>query len=220
MFAALIGYAPLMLIVILLLGISRCGAMLARDWERYQAAQSFLTRIDLLIAEEGRNRQTFEWLNRHARRIQRDMGRLGIVRYKPRGAKVMFSRYHLIINLISDIGKNRLNGHSHLVVKDANYVRDHVEQYTGGLLVEVRRSLSGIFNPLTWLALGTGCFTTFPIRLMRKFGFWREIEPIMIERGNLARAINLGIAVVVMIMAAGNLIWPQGTAMFAMAMLP
>lgn len=220
MIAALIGNAPLILIAVLLIGLGRCAVMLAHDWERHQLAQTFLAKLDLLIAEEGHNRPTYEWLNRHARRIQRDMGRLGVVKYKPRGAKLMFSKYHLVINLIADIGKNRLNGHSHLVTKDASYVRDHVEQYAGGLQVELRRSLGGLFNPLTWLALGTGSFTTFPLRLLRKFGFWREIEPIVIERGRLARAVNLGIAVVIMLMVAGHLLWPHDTALLAMAYMP
>lgn len=220
MLASLIGYAPLMLLMILLIGLGRCGAMLFVDWERQQMAQAFLTKLDLLIAEEGRNRKTFAWLNRHARRMQRDMGRLGVVRYKPRGAKYLFARYHLVINLIADIGKNRLNGHVHLVVKDAHYVRDHVEQYAGGLSVELRRTLSALANPLTWLALGAGAFTTFPLRLMRKFGFWRSVEPIRIERGPMARAVNLVIAVTIMVMTMIQMTWPQETALFAMAFLP
>ena len=220
MLTTLIGFAPVMLVIILLLGLGRCGAMLFVDWERQQMAQAFITKLDLLIAEEGRNRKTFEWLNRHARRMQRDMGRLGIVKYKPRGAKYLFSKYHLVINLVADIGKNRLNGHSHLVIKDANYVRDTVEQYAGGLAVELRRTMGALTNPLTWLALGAGAFTTFPLRIMRKFGFWRQIEPIKIERGPMARAVNLVIAVTIMAMTLIQLTWPQETAMFAMAYLP
>ncbi|MEM6902632.1 MAG: hypothetical protein AAF556_05275 [Pseudomonadota bacterium] len=220
MFLTLIGYAPIMLIAIMLIGLGRCGAMLFRDWERRQTAQTFLAKLDLLIAEEGRNRRTFEWLNRHARRIQRDMGRLGIVKYKPRGAKFLFSKYHLVINLVADVGKNRLNGHTHLVVKDANYVRDHVEQYAGGLNVELRRSIEGLMNPLTWLALGTGVFTTFPLRLLRKFGFKRNVEPITIERGPVARAINLVIALTFMGLTILQATVPVETALFAMAYLP
>ena len=125
-----------------------------------------------------------------------------------------------MINLIADIGKNRLNGHTHLVVKDAHYVRDHVEQYAGGLAVELRRTMGGLANPLTWLALGAGAFTTFPLRVFRKFGFWRSIEPIKLERGPMARAVNLVIACTVMLMTALQMIAPQETALFAMAFLP
>jgi len=55
---------------------------------------------------------------------------------------------------------------------------------------------------------------------MRKFGFWRQIEPIKIERGPMARAVNLVIAVTIMAMTMIQLAWPQETALFAMAYLP
>lgn len=131
--------------------------------EYYQSFSTFSSAVTGIsnVPVDG---SQFIWLIKNSDRIQNDVGRIGIIKYKPAGANYFIENYHLIISTImmfqeGQYERYNIQGVQNCILRHIGILEDEIDSYNKNLL-----------NPLIWFREGIRFIIGLPILLLREFG--------------------------------------------------
>ncbi len=158
--------AALCLILVAFVGFLRLLWKLSKAKEEILFAQEFLGQLQKLAQRlpDRLDQDSYLWLTQHSVRMQREMGQLGTVAYRPAFENAYIDGYQIILNTL---GKLRTSGISEM---DLTMCEDAVLRYMGVLNDDFTTLRSSALNPLIWLPEGVRFFLAIPLYIFQSFG--------------------------------------------------
>jgi hypothetical protein len=115
---------------------------------------------------------SYEWLTLNANRMQIQMGRQGVITFKPPFANYMVRDYPVVLNVLGELRKclsdsllsRNLLHQYHALLDDA------LLRYQGTLVERDREAAAAVRNPFAWFSVGARTLLSAPLWFLAELG--------------------------------------------------
>lgn len=143
--------------------------------KKIEFANKFIKKFQDYIESNGEDSSTYTWLINRSTKMQRIMGRFGLMDYKPPFQNYYVRNHSFIVNFIPEIKREFRSAFSSLSYSDdqitfyIDSIQEAIIRYNGFLEdIEVEKSKE-LKNPFVWLNEGIGLVLRIPLEILRSF---------------------------------------------------
>jgi hypothetical protein len=170
--------------------------LLRKRWRvvsRIEFANVFSATLHRYLDSRGEDAKAYQNLMLDSNKMQRELGVLGLVSYRPAAENIVYSRFPVISNLLPQFHReihDRFLSTTTSPAHTAQMLSDTMLRYQGSLQEADEFSLARLKNPIAWLAEGGRAILTAPISLLRAFGVLSQPAYSRIEGARITRVIG------------------------------
>ena len=142
-----------------------------------------------LIEARGNHAEKYAWLINKSTKMQRHLGRMGLIQYKPPHANYMHNNYPVIMNLVPEM-HSAFQQRSSWAQDLAQLVTNCINMHHGSISEILESKTDDLKNPMTWFREGIGTLTSSPVLILRYLNIIPNGSLTDIENGKLYKAIT------------------------------
>jgi hypothetical protein len=158
--------------------------------QRVEFANEFMDLFGRYVQSGARDERVYAELTVRVNKMQRHLGRQGIISYRPPFANYIQHGYAVLINQLPELRSaagHRLfpdfaNQHVHVI-------RDALLRHVGTLQEGQAELRPKLRNPLSWFAEGTLALASVPLTILRAFGLLGSDRAAHIEASSVFRLL-------------------------------
>ncbi|MEO7963657.1 MAG: hypothetical protein ABIT38_07075 [Gemmatimonadaceae bacterium] len=140
---------------------------------RLEFAESYLTDFLSFVRSHGHDYPTYTSLVERMQRMQRELGGIGLIGYKPPFANYIHRDYPVVLNLVPEVRRqfqDDLLGTSQSLVIHIGMVEDTIRRYIGEARDHHLHSRRTLWNPVSALAEGVRKILGLPVWILEQVG--------------------------------------------------
>lgn len=188
----------------------------ARVDDRDTLTQDFRDKFIQYANSQGEDQEAYQWLILRSTEMQIEMGRNGVMDFKPPAANYYIKNYQLILNALPEIrrylAENRRYGMFATTLESYIHMVDEaLTRHIGSLRAARKRADDRLRNPLAWFQAGMETVLAGPFLLLSAFGLLGGTTVRAIRSAFLFKTLSRVATLIAFIGAVVGLFvdWPQ-----------
>jgi len=159
----------LVLLGLLLIGLFQILKEIYSLNKKVEFCKSFLDKFVEYLKSDGEDTESYAWLINRSPKMQRYMGEIGQMSYRPAHSNYIIHNYQIVVNLIPQIRQEFNSAFPGNIGQMADTVQETIIRYAGTLEDERDTWREKLKNPIQWFSEGIGMILFLPISLLYYF---------------------------------------------------
>jgi hypothetical protein len=203
-----------LIISIMLMGFIRVIFFVRKIGQQDKFAEEFLEKLTNYVKSRGSDETSYIWMVYNSTKMQRDIGELGILKYKPAGASYFINDYEVIVNSLSELKRHysdmTYSFLPRLANETAEMIRETLIRYLGDLDNSKKELIKKLMNPLYIFQEGIQSILLIPFYLFGIAGLGKVSNIYKLSQNKFFKLISGIVFIITFISAIVSLIagWP------------